>query len=91
MNKSELIEELAQKTAMERNALEVIVNKMFQTIEEALVRDERVSIAGFGIFSVKHRSARQGRNPRTGEPIAIAASRAPGFKAAKALRDRLNP
>ena len=63
---------------------------MFATIAEALARGETVSIAGFGTFATRSRAARQGRNPATGESIAIAASTAPSFKAGKALRDAVN-
>ena len=60
---------------------------MFSAISDLRARDESVAIAGFGTFSTKTRGARQGRNPRTGESIAIAASKSPTFKAGKSLRD----
>ena len=64
-----------------------MVDAVFAAIGDALARDESVSIPGFGTFTTVHRAARQGRNPRTGESIAIAASKSPSFKAGKALCD----
>lgn len=63
---------------------------MFQAIADALARDEAVQIAGFGRFATKHRAAREGRNPQTGESVSIPAARVPTFKAGKALRDAMN-
>ena len=63
---------------------------MFDAITAALKAGDSVSLVGFGAFGVKDRAARSGRNPRTGETIAIAASRVPGFKAGKALKDAVN-
>jgi DNA-binding protein HU-beta len=59
-------------------------------VAKSLKRGQQVAVVGFGTFSVKHRAARQGRNPRTGETIQIAASNVPGFKAGKALKDAVN-
>ena len=67
-----------------------VVNAVFTAICDGLVQDEAVAIAGFGTFSIKQRPARSGRNPRTGEPITIAASAVPAFKASKALRDAVS-
>ena len=66
------------------------VSAVFAAIGDALAKDEAVTIAGFGTFSIRSRAARQGRNPQTGESIATAASRAPAFKAGKTLRDTVN-
>ena len=63
---------------------------MFSAITDALANGETVTLTGFGTFTVRSREARQGRNPRTGESITIAASRVPAFKAGKALRDAVN-
>ena len=63
---------------------------MFSAITDALANGETVTLTGFGTFTVRSREARQGRNPRTGESITIAASRIPAFKAGKALRDAVN-
>ena len=73
----------ALSTAQAQSAVDAV----FSAIAEALARDESVVISGFGAFTTKTRSARQGRNPQTGESIAIAASKAPAFKAGKSLRD----
>ena len=70
--------------------VETAVSAVLGSIGDALARGETVSIAGFGTFSVKHRAERHGRNPGTGESIAIAASKVPSFKAGKALRDAVN-
>lgn len=91
MNKSELLESLAQQTGLNPNMLEVVINKAFKSMGAAFVRGERVAIPEFGVFTVKTRNARQGRNPRTGEPLQIPESRNVSFKAAKALKDALNP
>ena len=87
MNKSELAAHVAAQTALSRAQAERTVDAVFSAIGEALAGGECVVIAGFGAFTTKERGARKGRNPRTGETIAIAASRAPAFKAGKALRD----
>ena len=90
MNKSELVSHVADETSITRADAERMVGAVFTAIADALARDDTVAIAGFGKFAVRSRAARQGRNPQTGEPVAIAASRAPSFKAAKALRDAVN-
>ena len=87
MKKSELAAQVATQTSLSKAQAERAVDAVFSAIGEALTSGEGVVIAGFGTFTTKVRGARQGRNPRTGEPIAIAASRAPAFKAGKALRD----
>ena len=90
MNKAELASHVAAETSATRAAAERMVGAVFSAIGDALARDEPVAIAGFGKFAVRSRAARTGRNPQTGEPVDIAASRAPSFKAAKALRDAVN-
>ena len=75
---------------MTRAAADRLVGAVFSTIADALADGETVTIAGFGTLSTKDRPAREGRNPRTGETIAIAASRTPAFKPGKALRDAVN-
>ena len=67
-----------------------MVAAVFSTIGDALARDDVVTIAGFGKFTTRSRAARTARNPRTGEPVAVAASTVPSFKAAKAPRDAVN-
>ena len=90
MNKTDLPTQVAAQVALPKAAVDRAVSAVFTAIADALARDEAVAIAGFGTFSTRSRAARQGRNPQTGETIAIAASRVPAFKAGKALRDTVN-
>ena len=90
MNKSQLGERVADAVSLSRAGADAAVSAIFAAIADAPARDETVAIAGFGKFAVRPRPARTGRNPQTGEPITIAASRAPSFKLAKALRDAVN-
>lgn len=91
MTKSDLIERLAKKHPhLLARDIERIVNTIFDEITAALGRGQRVELRGFGAFSVKKRDARQGRNPRTGETVSVAAKATPFFKTGKLLRDRLN-
>ena len=90
MTKAELIESVASKVDLPRAVAERAVNTMFDEIVEALKEGEKVNISGFGTFSVSERKARTGRNPKTGESIEIAASKAAKFKAGKTLKDSLN-
>ena len=90
MNRTALVSQVATRTSLPRADAERVVAAVFSAIADALAADQPVAIAGFAKFTVRRRPARQGRNPRTGEPVAIAASRVPSFKAAKALRDAVN-
>ena len=87
MKKSELSSHVATEAALSKAQASTVVDAVFSAIADALVGDESVVISGFGTFTTKTRGARQGRNPRTGESIAIAASKSPSFKAGKTLRD----
>ena len=87
MNKTELIAAVAEKTGLTKKDAERVINATVDTITETLVKGEKVQVSGFGIFEVKAREARVGRNPRTKEEIKIPATRLPAFKAAKALKD----
>ena len=87
MNKTELIAAVAEKTGLTKKDAERVVNATVETITESLVKGDKVQLFGFGIFEVKNREARVGRNPRTKESIQIPATRLPVFKAAKALKD----
>ncbi len=86
MNKSELGERLADRTGMTKAAAKDAVDGMFKVIGEALANGEEVRILGFGTFGTRARPARSARNPRTGEPVSIAASTVPVFKAGATLR-----
>ena len=90
MTKAELVSHLAAETSTTKAAAERMVGSVFSAIADALAREEPVAIAGFGKFTVRARAARQGHNPRTGEPVAVPASKVPSFKPAKALRDAVN-
>ena len=72
---------------MTKKEAEKAVNAFVESVEEALVEGDKVSLVGFGTFEVRERSARKGRNPQTGEEISISASKVPAFKAGKALKD----
>ena len=90
MNKTELVTALAAKTELSKKDAEKAVNAFVDVISEELTKGEKIQLIGFGTFAVKDRPARVARNPRTGEEIKIAASKAPGFKAGKALKDKVN-
>ena len=91
MIKSELIQKLAEDNPhLFQRDVERIVSAVFDEITNALADGDRVELRGFGAFSVKHRDARTGRNPRTGESVEVPAKRAPFFKTGKDLRDRMN-
>ena len=90
MNKAELIAEVAAKTNETKKNAEVTVNAFVSAVTEALKKGEKVQLVGFGSFEVRKRAARKGRNPQTKEEIKIPASKAPIFKAGKALKDLVN-
>ena len=90
MNKAELSARVAARTSMSKPNADTAVGAVSSAIADALASGETVRVAGFGTFSTKPRPARRGRNPRTGESIAIAASNTPSFKAGKTLRDTVN-
>ena len=89
MNKTELIAAVAEKTGLTKKDAERVVAATFETVTATIAAGEKVSVSGFGIFEVKTREARVGRNPRTKETIQIPASKQPAFKAAKALKDAI--
>ena len=90
MNKAELIAAIAAKTGETKKAAEETVNAFVDVITEALKGGEKVQLVGFGSFEVRKRAARKGRNPQTKEEIKIPASKAPVFKAGKALKELVN-
>lgn len=90
MNKAELIEQVARTADLSHASATRAVDAIFGAIAASLRNGENVMLTGFGSFSVAERAARNGRNPRTGQPITIAASRNPRFKAGKGLKDALN-
>ena len=90
MNKAELIAAVAAKTGDTKKGVEASVNAFVDTVTEALVKGDKVQLVGFGSFEVRKRAARKGRNPQTKEEIKIPASKAPVFKAGKALKEKVN-
>ena len=90
MNKTELIEAIAKETGLKKKDAEAAVGAFIGAIEDALAKGEKVQLVGFGTFEVSERAAREGRNPQTGAAMKIAASKAPKFKAGKALKDLIN-
>ena len=90
MNKAQLVEQIAEKSELSRREAEQAVDAALQTIEEQLSRGSEITLTGFGKFHVADRGARQGRNPQTGEPIQIKASRVPRFSAGAKLKQFVN-
>ncbi len=91
MIRSELVQKLADENPhLYHRDVEIIVNAIFEEIIDALANGNRVELRVFGAFSIKHRAARTGRNPRTGESVAVDEKHVPFFKTGKLLRDRLN-
>ena len=90
MNKADLIAAIAAKTGETKKSAEASVNAFVDVITESLVKGDKVQLVGFGSFEVRKRAARKGRNPQTKEEIKIPASKAPVFKAGKALKDLVN-
>ena len=90
MNKSELVEAIAQGADLTKAAATRALDSTINAITEALQQNDQISLVGFGTFTVKERAARTGRNPQTGEEIQIKAAKVPSFKPGKALKDAVN-
>ncbi len=90
MNKTELVAAIAEATDLSKQQAEAALKAFVGTITEELKNGGKVQIVGFGTFEVSERAAREGRNPHTGETMEIKASKAPKFKAGKALKDEIN-
>lgn len=90
MNKTELVAAVAAKAELSKKDAEAAVAAVVDSITDALVAGDKVALVGFGTFEVRERAARDGINPLTKQPIKIAASKAPAFKAGKALKDAVN-
>ena len=90
MRKPELAAAIAEDTGLSKGKAQEVLNAITDQIGAALARDEGVSLPGFGSFSIRERSARTGRNPQTGAPMNIPASKSVGFKAGKQLKDAVN-
>ncbi len=89
MNKAELVSSVAEKAEVTKKDAEKVITAVFDVVEAALAKGEKVQLVGFGTFEVRDRAARTGRNPQTGAEIQIAATRVPAFRAGKALRDSI--
>ena len=90
MNKAELIAKIAEESKLTKKAAETALDAVVTSVEEALKKGEKVQLVGFGTFEVRERAARKGRNPQTKAEIKIPASKAPVFKAGKALKELVN-
>ena len=90
MNKADLIESIANSADLSKASAGRALDAAIESITKALKKGDTITLVGFGTFSVRHRKARMGRNPRTGEEIQIKASKVPGFKPGKALKDAIN-
>ena len=90
MNKAELVAAIAAKTELSKKDSEKALKAFIDVVSEELKKGEKVQFVGFGTFEVAKRAAREGRNPQTGKAMKIAASKAPKFKAGKALKDEIN-
>ena len=90
MNKAELVAAVAEKAEISKKAAEKAVKAFTDAVAEELAKGGKVQLVGFGNFEVSERPAREGRNPRTGETMPIAASKTPKFKPGKALKDEIN-
>jgi len=89
MNKSELITAIADKAELSKADAGRALDSLVEVLGKALKKNDKISLVGFGTFSVRKRAARTGRNPKTGAPLKIAASKNPTFKAGKALKDAI--
>ena len=90
MNKTELVAAISTKASVSKKDVEAVVKAFTEVVTEELKKGEKIQLVGFGTFEVSERPARTGRNPQTGKEMKIAASKAPKFKAGKALKDAIN-
>ena len=90
MNKAELVAAVAERTELSKKDDEKALKAFVDVVAEELKKGEKIQLVGFGTFEVSERAAREGRNPANGQPMQIAASKAPKFKAGKALKDAIN-
>jgi DNA-binding protein HU-beta len=90
MNKTELVAAIAEKTELSKKDAEKALKAFIDVVSDELKAGNKIQLVGFGTFEVAERAAREGRNPKTGEAMTIAASKTPKFKAGKALKDEVN-
>ncbi|WP_269452756.1 HU family DNA-binding protein [Phormidesmis priestleyi] len=91
MNKGELIDAIAEKAEVSKKDADVVLTALIDSIVEAVSAGEKVSLVGFGSFEPRDRQAREGRNPKTGDKMTIAATRIPAFSAGKAFKEKVAP
>ncbi len=89
MNKTELVAALAEKASVSKKDAEAVLNAFVETVQDTVKAGDKIQLVGFGTFESKDRAEREGKNPRTGEVIKIAACKVPAFKAGKAFKDML--
>lgn len=90
MNKSELVEAVAEYADLPKTSVSKVLDGILETVSVTLANGEEIALVGFGTFTVKDRPERQGRNPATGQPMTIAAARVPSFRPGKALKETVN-
>ncbi|HHW31411.1 MAG TPA: HU family DNA-binding protein [Clostridiaceae bacterium] len=90
MNKAELVAKMAEKSQMSKKDAEKALNAFMESVQEALSKNDKVQLVGFGTFEVRHRAARKGRNPQTKEEIIIQATKVPVFRVGKALKEAVH-
>ncbi len=90
VNKAELVKEIADKTDLKKKEAEAVLAAVMSSVQDELSKGNKVQLIGFGTFEVRHRAARKGRNPQTGEEITIPATEVPAFKPGKALKESVN-
>jgi integration host factor subunit beta len=90
MTKADLVDEVIRVASLSKKQAEIVVNTVFDSIVDALQQDDKIELRGFGSFRVRRRRSRQGRNPKTGDRVAVPAKRIPYFKPGKELKDLIN-
>jgi DNA-binding protein HU-beta len=90
MNKGELVDAIATQTEMSKKQIEQVLSVILEVIQETVAGGEKITLVGFGSFEARHRSAREGRNPKTGEPMMISAVTVPAFSAGKLFKERVS-
>jgi integration host factor subunit beta len=90
MTKSELVEKVAARLKLPKGKAEQIVHAIFDSLQDSMMKGERIEIRGFGSFEIRHYKSYEGRNPRTGAPVSVAPKRLPFFKVGKELKERIN-
>lgn len=90
MNRKELVTEIASRSQLTQKDVDKVLANFFDIVGDTLAKQGKIQLVGFGAFEVRERSARTGKNPRTGESVEIAAGKTPVFRAGKALKEKVN-